>query len=71
VLKFDFFLFVGFIVQFLVIVPNTQQSEFWVTVAAIPIVILLLILAAVSARREYKIGTGISIVSQPLLSGHV
>jgi hypothetical protein len=53
---------VGFIVQFLVIVPNTQPGEFWVTVAALPIVILLLILAAVSAQREYKIGTGVSIV---------
>jgi hypothetical protein len=62
-LKFDFFLFVGFIVQFLVIVPHTQQSEFWVTVAAMPIIILLLILAAISAQREYKIGTGVSIVS--------
>jgi hypothetical protein len=50
-------------VQFLVIVPNTQQSEFWVTVAAMPIIILLLILAAVSAQREYKIGTGVSVVS--------
>jgi hypothetical protein len=62
-LKFDFFLFVGFAVQFLVIVNNTQVYERALTIAALPILILLLLLAGYSAQREWIIGTIISLVS--------
>ena len=62
-LKFDFFLFVGFAVQFLVIVNNTQVYERVLTAAAVPILILLLLLAGYSAQREWIIGTIISLVS--------
>jgi hypothetical protein len=62
-LKFDFFLFVGFAVQFLVIVSNTQVYERALTIAALPILILLLLLAGYSAQREWIIGTIISLVS--------
>ncbi|KAK3071012.1 hypothetical protein LTR53_009433 [Teratosphaeriaceae sp. CCFEE 6253] len=51
-LKFDFFFFLGFTVQFLVVVPNTTSVERWITVAALPITVGLLFLAAYFTRRE-------------------
>jgi heme/copper-type cytochrome/quinol oxidase subunit 4 len=56
-LKFDFFLFVGFEVQFLVLVGQTSDSERWLTVAAIPITVALLLLAAWCTQRENIIGS--------------
>ncbi|KAF2664114.1 hypothetical protein BT63DRAFT_101174 [Microthyrium microscopicum] len=56
-LKFDFFLFVGFEVQFLVLVSGTSDSERYVTVAAVPITVLVLLLAAWFAQRENFYGS--------------
>jgi hypothetical protein len=66
-LKFDFFFFVGFTVQFIVIVASTtgfatdegaivggKDYEFYVTIAALPITIAFLITAAWCTRREKK-----------------
>ncbi|KAI9816960.1 MAG: hypothetical protein M1832_004944 [Thelocarpon impressellum] len=56
-LKFDFFFFLGFTVQFVVIVlPSAEDREFGLTIAAIPVTILILVMAAYWTRREIKPG---------------
>jgi hypothetical protein len=62
-LKFDFFFFLGFTVQFVVIVYNTNL-EFSLTIAAIPVTILILFAAAWFTRKEWlyaEIGVIVSI----------
>ncbi|KAF4974887.1 hypothetical protein FZEAL_8269 [Fusarium zealandicum] len=55
-LKFDFFFFLGFIVQFVVVVAETNDPEFALTIATIPVTILILLAAAFFTRRENKPG---------------
>ncbi|RMZ89480.1 hypothetical protein DV736_g3289, partial [Chaetothyriales sp. CBS 134916] len=55
-LKFDFFFFLGFTVQFVVIVTH-RGVEFALTIAAIPVTILILLSAAYFCRNEIMWGT--------------
>ena len=61
-LKFDFFLFIGFTIQFVVIVVKRDDIEFWLTIAAIPVTILILIMAGIFTRRENRLGMASVIV---------
>ncbi|KAL8709684.1 MAG: hypothetical protein Q9220_005624 [cf. Caloplaca sp. 1 TL-2023] len=51
-LKFDFFFFLGFTIQFVVVVVNHHNIEFYLTIAAIPVTIIILVMAGVFTRKE-------------------
>ncbi|KAH7343638.1 hypothetical protein B0J17DRAFT_713803 [Rhizoctonia solani] len=53
-LKFDFFCFVALTMQLLIVVLNKSSAEFGLTVAAIPIVLILLIACGLAVQREIK-----------------
>lgn len=55
-LKFDFFFFLGFTIQFIVVVVSHDGAEFYLTIAAIPVTIIILFLAAYICRAESKPG---------------
>ncbi|EIW85201.1 hypothetical protein CONPUDRAFT_162455 [Coniophora puteana RWD-64-598 SS2] len=53
-LKFDFFCFVGVTMQMIIVVLSTNSAEFGLTIAAIPVVIVLLAACAYAVQREIK-----------------
>ncbi|KAJ8327281.1 hypothetical protein QVD99_008162 [Batrachochytrium dendrobatidis] len=53
--KIDVFFVVGFGIQFLVLVIKTSDPEFGITIAAIPIMLLILAVAVYGVRKEDKI----------------
>jgi len=61
-LKFDFFFFLAFTVQFLVVVDNTTHIELGLTAAALIITFVLLFLAAFWVRRESIAGMIVVII---------
>jgi len=66
-LKFDFFFFLAFTVLFLVVVEDTGSAEFYLTIAAIPVTIAVLLFAYYCAKRETNLGMGATIVSSALM----
>ncbi|ODQ64970.1 hypothetical protein NADFUDRAFT_14406, partial [Nadsonia fulvescens var. elongata DSM 6958] len=54
--KFDFFFFIGFTVQFIVVVLQTKDVEFALTIAVIPVTILFLAFTYWAVRHESKAG---------------
>lgn len=61
-LKFDFFCFTGVTMQLLIVVLAKNTAEFGVTVAAIPVVLVLLVLCGIAVQREIKVIMSISLV---------
>ncbi|KAF2751612.1 hypothetical protein M011DRAFT_395019 [Sporormia fimetaria CBS 119925] len=61
-LKFDFFFFLAFTIQFLVVVDNTTEVEQGLTAAALVVTFCLLFAAAWWVRRESIVGMIIIIV---------
>jgi len=53
-IKFDFFAFVGLTMQLLILVIDPDTAEFGLTIAAIPIVLILLIGFGIALKREIK-----------------
>lgn len=51
-LKFDFFFFVGFSMQLLIVNYTFSDVESWLTLAAIPVSIVFMVLAVWSTRHE-------------------
>ncbi|OSX65033.1 hypothetical protein POSPLADRAFT_1053822 [Postia placenta MAD-698-R-SB12] len=72
-LKFDFFAFIGVTMQLLIVVLIESTAEFGLTIAAIPVTLVLLIMAGAAVQREIKSIMSISLVlmlaSQVYLTG--
>lgn len=68
-LKFDFFFFLGFTIQLVVVVVDHNDIEFYLTIAAIPVTIVILLMAGLFTRKENTPGMLAIIVSfrNPLL----
>lgn len=69
-MKFDFFFFLAFTVQFLVVVEQTKDIEKGLTAAALAITFFLLFFAAWSVRRESLTGMIVIIVFYFIAMGY-
>ncbi|KAK7014877.1 SET domain-containing protein [Favolaschia claudopus] len=70
-IKFDFFFFVGVTMQLLIVVLARNSAEFGVTIAAIPVVLVLLALCATAVQREIKWLMTVSLVMMLAASSYL
>lgn len=61
-LKLDFFFFLGFTVQFMVLVLDVDDPEFALTLVAIPATMVVLAMAVYGLRQENRTVTGLFVV---------
>ncbi|CAO1619597.1 unnamed protein product [Parajaminaea phylloscopi] len=61
-LKFDFFVFIAFCLQLVLVVLTSDPTEKWLTIVASPVALLLLFFAWWSVRREIRWGMLVFIV---------
>ncbi|KAJ1979012.1 hypothetical protein H4R35_001677 [Dimargaris xerosporica] len=53
-IKLDIYFFLGFAAQFIILVLLSSKVELWLTVAAVPVTLLVLVLAIFAVRYENK-----------------
>ncbi|GAA5856404.1 hypothetical protein JCM8547_008728 [Rhodosporidiobolus lusitaniae] len=54
ILKFDMFFFLAFSLQLVFLVPTQTNAERWLTVAALPVTLVILLLGYFAVKREHK-----------------
>lgn len=62
-MKFDFFFFLAFVMQLLVVVVGQTDPEFWLTVAAVPVIVSILLLSGYWVSRENIMGMAFVVVN--------
>ncbi|GAA5822517.1 hypothetical protein JCM10212_002762 [Sporobolomyces blumeae] len=53
-LKFDYFFFIAFSLQLVFLVPTQTSAERWLTVAALPVTLVILIFGYIAVKRENR-----------------
>ncbi|GAA6005347.1 hypothetical protein JCM10207_002946 [Rhodosporidiobolus poonsookiae] len=54
ILKFDYFFFIAFSLQLVFLVPTQTPAERWLTVAALPVTLAILLLGYLAVKREHR-----------------
>lgn len=53
-LKFDYFFFIAFSLQLVFLVPTQTSAERWLTIAALPVTLIILIIGYHAIKREHR-----------------
>ncbi|GAA5924398.1 uncharacterized protein JCM15063_005631 [Sporobolomyces koalae] len=54
-LKFDYFFFIAFSLQLVFLVPTQTDAERWLTIAALPVTLLILVLGYIAVKKENRV----------------